>query len=188
MHQGPERLYRIWQGERNVAGLPLSESDRIDLAAALALRLPDRADAVLDAQLARTANPDRKQQLGFVRPALSPEPSVRDSFFESLKRPENRHYEPWVVEALGYLHHPLRADQSEKYILPSLELMEEIQATGDIFFPRQWITATLSGHQTATAAATVRRFLAERPDYPYRLRNKILMGADLLLRRSREME
>ena len=61
--------------------------------------------------------------------------------------------------------------------------MEEIQATGDIFFPRRWIGATLSGHQSPEAAAIVRTFLEERPDYPYRLRNKILMAADLLFRR-----
>jgi len=39
--------------------------------------------------------------------------------------------------------------------------MEEIQATGDIFFPRQWIGATLGGHRSAEAAAIVRRFLED---------------------------
>jgi aminopeptidase N len=86
------------------------------------------------------------------------------------------------VDAVTYLHHPLLAEQSIQYILPSLELLEEIQATGDIFFPRQWIGATLNGHQSPEAAAIVRQFLEERPDYPYRLRNKILMAADLLFR------
>jgi aminopeptidase N len=60
--------------------------------------------------------------------------------------------------------------------------MEEIQATGDIFFPRQFISATLSGHQSAKAAEIVEAFLAERPNYPPRLKNKILMAADLLFR------
>ncbi len=176
------QLERIWDGRIIIPGLPLSESDRTELAETLALRLPGRADSILDAQLARLDNPDRRQRLSFIRPALSGEEAVRDTFFESLKRVENRHYEPWVVDAVGYLHHPLRAEQSLRYIYPGLELLEEIQATGDIFFPRQWAGATLEGHRSPEAAALVRRFLQERPDYPYRLRNKILMAADLLFR------
>lgn len=177
-----ERLYRIWSGAESIAGLPLSETNLTSLAGELALRLPDQAQEILNQQLTQIKNPDRQKRLAFIQPSLSPDPAVRDDFFESLKLAENRHYEPWVASALGYLHHPFRAESAEKYILPSLELMEEIQATGDIFFPRRWITATLSGHQSPAAAKIVREFLAARPDYPYRLKNKILMGADILFR------
>lgn len=176
------RLLQIWKGDYKIKGLPLSDSDLTDLACQLAILQPQLSANILDHQLSIITNPDRQQRLAFIRPALSDDPAVRDAFFESLKKEENRHYEPWVVDALGYLHHPLRAASAEKYILPSLELMEEIQATGDIFFPRRWITATLSGHQSPEAARIVRQFLAERPDYPYRLKNKILMAGDLLFR------
>lgn len=177
-----ERLRRAYDQELVIEGLPFSESDRHALVEALALRLPAEADELLDRAIAETQNADRKKRLVFIRPALSPDPQVRDAFFEGLKKAENRHYEPWVIDALNYLHHPLRARSAEKYILPSLELMTEIQATGDIFFPRRWVGATLSGHQSPEAAAIVRQFLADHPDYPYRLKNKILMGADLLFR------
>jgi aminopeptidase N len=179
-----DHLRKIYEKELIVEGLPLSESDRNDLACELALRLPEEAGNILNREIAATQNPDRRKRLAFIRPALSPDSLVRDRFFESLKQAENRHVEPWVLDALGYLHHPLRAQSSEKFIRPSLELLEEIQATGDIFFPRRWVGATLSGHQSPAAAATVRQFLAGRPDYPYRLRNKILMGSDLLFRAS----
>ncbi len=177
-----EQLYRIWSGAEPIEGLPLSETNLTSLACELALRLPDQAEEILNKQLEQIKNPDRQKRLSFIRPSLSADPAVRDAFFESLKLAENRHYEPWVGSALGYLHHPLRAQSAEQYILPSLELMEEIQATGDIFFPRRWISATLGGHQSPAAAQIVRDFLAARPDYPYRLKNKILMGADLLFR------
>ena len=118
----------------------------------------------------------------FVMPALSPQQEVRDAFFESLKQPENRRPERWTLDGLDYLHHPLRAKSSEKYWLPSREVLEEIQLTGDIFFPKRWLVATFSGHRSPEAAAVVKRFLEERPDYPYRLRNKILQAADLLLK------
>ena len=61
-------------------------------------------------------------------------------------------------------------------------MLEEIQATGDIFFPKRWLDATLGGHSSPEVAETVREFLARRPDYPARLRGKILQSADGLFR------
>ena len=95
---------------------------------------------------------------------------------------KNRRREPWVLEGLNYLHHPLRAAQSEKHIRPALDLLVEIQRTGDIFFPTRWMNATLSGHNTRTSADIVRGFLAEQKDYPIRLRRVILQAADELFR------
>ena len=110
----------------------------------------------------------------------------RDRWFASLKDVGNRRREPWVLEGLRYLHHPLRAAASERFIGPSLLLLREIQRTGDIFFPKRWMDATLSGYQTATAAATVRGFVDRLPpEYPERLRRVILSSADDLLRASR---
>ena len=58
-------------------------------------------------------------------------------FSTSLSDERNRQTESWVQDALRNLHHPSRLAQSEKYLLPSLELLQEIQVTGDIFFPSQ---------------------------------------------------
>ena len=95
---------------------------------------------------------------------------------------KNRRREPWVVEGVSYLNHPLRGAQSEKYVRPALDLLTEIQRTGDIFFPKNWMDATLGGHNTRAAADTVRAFLAEHQDYPVRLRRIILQSADNLFR------
>ena len=57
-----------------------------------------------------------------------------------------------MLEGLCYLHHPLRAAASEKYIPPSLDMLREIQRTGDIFFPKRWIDATLGGHSSPPSA------------------------------------
>ena len=86
------------------------------------------------------------------------------------------------MTALQALHHPLRRDFSESYILPSLELLEQIQSTGDIFFPGRWLTTTLSNHVSLAASDTVRNFLAQHPDYNEPLRLKILQAADNLFR------
>jgi aminopeptidase N len=115
-------------------------------------------------------------------PALSEDASKRAAWFESLKDVNNRRREPWVLEGLAYLNHPLRAAQSEKHIRPALDLLAEIQRTGDIFFPKRWMDAVLGGYKTRSAADTVRAFLSEYPDYPIRLRRIILQSADELFR------
>ncbi|UCC70962.1 MAG: ERAP1-like C-terminal domain-containing protein [Gemmatimonadota bacterium] len=176
------RLREIWREEAEIPGLILSESDYTQIALELAVRGVEDWEQVLEEQEGRIDNPDRRERFAFVRPALSADPDIRDRFFEGLKDVENREHEPWVLEALRYLHHPLRASASEKYILPSLELLEEIQETGDIFFPKRWLDATLAGHSSQSAAAVVRRFLEEHPDYPPRLKAKILQSADALFR------
>ncbi|MDO8860591.1 M1 family aminopeptidase [Haliea sp. E1-2-M8] len=180
-----QRLLAIWRGEESVPGLQLSENDRIQLAERLALRLPEQSAAIVSAQLAQTENPDSRRRLAFLTPALASDTAVRDRFFAGLADPANRATENWVLDALGYLHHPSRTAHSVRYIQPSLELLQEIQVTGDIFFPSGWLHATLENHDSAEAVATVRAFLAKRPDYNGQLRMKILQALDLPLRAQR---
>jgi aminopeptidase N len=176
-------LERVWRENEKVPGLVLAEPDFITLAQELAVRGVPNAAKILDEQIARTKNPDRRARLAFVRPALSADASTRRQFFGSLARVENRRREAWVLDALGYLHHPLRAESSAAYVLPSLQLLREIQQTGDIFFPKRWMDATLSGHTSRPVAATVRSFVDALPaGYPDRLRRIILSSADDLFR------
>ncbi|MEO8076137.1 MAG: M1 family aminopeptidase [Acidobacteriota bacterium] len=176
-------LERIWRQTETVPGLVLAEPDFIALAQELAVRAVPSWEAILDGQLARTENPDRKARFAFVRPALSPDQAVRDAFFDTLQDVQNRRREPWVLEALSYLHHPLRATSSRKYIPRSLAMLREMQRTGDIFFPKRWMDATLSGHRSAEAAKMVKGFVADLPPgYPERLRRVILSAADDLVR------
>jgi aminopeptidase N len=178
-------LERVWNRSEPVPGLTLAEPDYTTLALRLALlEVPGWPD-ILDQQAARIENPDRKERFVFVRPAVSADPAVRDAFFDRLKDPAARQREPWVLEGVAYLHHPTRAAVSERYIPRSLEMLREIQRTGDIFFPKRWMDATLGGHSSAAAARMVSRFLAELPaDYPDRLRRVILSSSDDLFRAS----
>jgi len=166
-----------------VPGLPLAEADDINLALELAVREVDGWRNILTAQLARTENPDRQARFQFVMPALSADPAERDRWFRSLADVNNRRREPWVLEGLTYLHHPLRARASAGYVAPSLDMLREIQRTGDIFFPKRWLDATLGGYNSPEVAGIVRRFLQSLPpDYPERLKNITLQSADELFR------
>ena len=180
--KGLELLESMWNDQLIIKDLPLSEEDKISLAYELALKMPQKQETILAKQLQNTKNPDRQERMRFVMPALSNNQSVRDTFFESLSSEKNREHESWVLEALGYLHHPLRAQSSISYLRPSLQLLQEVQLTGDIFFPQRWLHTTFEGHTSKEALKIVQDFLKEHPDYPFYLKNKILQSTDLLNR------
>jgi aminopeptidase N len=177
-----QKIYHIWRGEIEIDGLNLSETDYISMAGNLAIKMPGNSTEITSTQLEQIDNQDRKRRFEFISPSLSNDQEVRDEFFGSLKEEQNRRTESWVLSALGYLHHPLRVDASEKYILPSLELLQEIQVTGDIFFPKRWLDVTLGNYSSDTAVQTVRDFLDKRPNYNDQLRMKILQAADGMFR------
>ncbi|MEJ0056898.1 MAG: hypothetical protein WDN75_15330 [Bacteroidota bacterium] len=180
-HDGILNLKKLWKDEITL-GLELSERDHIQLAYELAIREAEGHEAILKEQLGKISNPDRKAEMEFIIPSLSNEEAVRDRLFESLKKKENRTHEPWVLEAQRYLNHPLRAKTSVKYIKPGLELLEEMQQTGDIFFPKGWLDATLGEYQSEEAASQVRAYLNENKGLRQDLKNKLLQSTDMLWR------
>lgn len=180
--EGVEKLYKLWHKDLQVEGIKLSENDYTQLSYQLALREWQGYEGVLDEQTERIINTDRKARMNFLRPALSNDQAIRDAFFESLKEVSNREHESWVQLAVGFLHHPLRADQSKKYITPTLEMLEELQQTGDIFFPKRILDNTFWGHQSPDAVNDVRQFLYRNNHYPENLKNKILQATDLTFR------
>lgn len=178
---GIQLLRSIWGDEMEVEGLTLSENDYIKLAQALALRVED-PDEILDNQLGRIKNPDRKQRFEFVRQSLAKGHDKRKAFFNSLKDPVNRENEEWVIEAMYYLNHPLRAENALEYLKPGLKLLEEIKITGDIFFPKRWLDGLLNGHSSYEADVIIRQFLFSNNSYPKDLKQKILQSADPVFR------
>jgi aminopeptidase N len=181
---GMDTLYAIWSGAHPIPGLKLSDNDYRIMACELAVRDYPDAKKVLATQIERIKDKDLRERLVYLLSSLSDNKEERDLFFHQLMNSAMREHEPWAAEALGYLNHPLREADSEGYILPGLNILEEIRATGDIFFPVDWLNALLSGHSSPEAARIVRSFLKTHPNYPPDLRLKILQSADNLLRRN----
>jgi aminopeptidase N len=175
-------LERVWRKQEVIPGLTFAEADYIAMAQDLALRNVRGTDAIVTEQLGNIVNPDRRSRFAFTIPALSPDESIRDSFFAGLSNIENRRHEPWVLDGLSFLNHPLRRKHAERYIEPSLKLLPEIQRTGDIFFPTRWAQSVLDGHNSPAAAQTVAAFLAAQKDLPPRLRQVVEQSADTLFR------
>lgn len=173
------------QQERKL-GFALSDPDRNTLYYEVALRVPELARDLAAARrlsLERTGNPDRLAEFDFIAPAVDPDPAVRRDFFLRLSEPEGREVEPWASRALSLLSHPLRGDEAFGYLAAGLDLLPEIQRTGDIFFPTAWCRALTGSHSAETARVIVRRFLEEQQGrmHPLLL-SKVRQQADLLLR------
>jgi aminopeptidase N len=180
----PESLHNmqgLYNNALTIKDFPISDQNMTLLACEIALRTKN-SNNILEAELQRLENPDRKRRLSFIMPALSGLEHERDAFFENLKNPENRNPEPWVLEALNYLHHPLHENTGIKYVQESLELLEEIKRTGDIFFPKNWLDATLGNYHGPETASIVNEYLENHPHLSSDLKQKVLQSADLLFR------
>lgn len=178
-------LLAIFFDPASVDGLTLSKRDISALGEALAVIIPERSADIITTLRDQLENPDEIRRLDFLTPVLQPDTEGHDKFFQSLKSERNRQTESWVLTGLRYLHHPSRTNDSKRYIAESLELLAEIQRTGDIFFPGRWLNASLSAHNSIDVANTVSRFLEDNPDYNYQLRLKILQAADPVFRAQR---
>ena len=175
-------FWQVFRDGKGYDGISLSVRDYMTLAYELAVRCPERYDEIVSLQESRIDNPDLLREFRFVVRAAAPDKDSRDALFASLLLPENRRVEPWTESALAYLNHPIRQADALPYIYPGLEILPEIQRTGDIFFPKNWCTNLLHGHDSAEATAEVKRFLEKHPDFPDLLKCKLLQSADHLMR------
>jgi aminopeptidase N len=169
-----DKYYNMWRDEAN----PLwSENDYTTAAYELAVRRPAQADSILAAQRRRITNPDRQKQFYFISRACTANTDSLDRLFESLSDPQNRLIEPYAQSLLYYLNHQSRDKFAARYIEPGLDLLGEVQRTGDIFFPAKWTQMLLGNHRSNEARAALTRWLSAHPECPTLLKNKILQAA-----------
>ncbi len=154
-----DNLYDIWKEQKDSL---LNQSDYINLSYQLAIRYPDKWREILDEQLSRIDNPDKRKEFEFVSRACNPNPKKQDELFAELLEPKNRKIEPWALSVLSLLNHPLREPESNRFIRPALDELLEVQQTGDIFFPKNWCTSLLSGHRSPEARQILLDFLKEQ--------------------------
>lgn len=177
------RVYDIWE-KAEVEGITLGIDTYMSISYNLALKFPLKAEYILKAQLERITNTDLQAQYRFISQSVVADSTARDKFFFSLLEEENRGVESWVQTSLSYLMAKREGDNSRvKYILPALNELEEIQQTGDIFFPQGWCRSLLGGCRDRESFEIVDKFLAENKDMQPMLRSKLLNAADHLYRK-----
>ena len=153
------------------------------MAQTLSLYGHPEAVTILKQAKAKLTNPDKRERFEFMEPALSNSSEIRAAFFESFRSPENRAKESWVQTAAGYIHHPLHQEESIHSLSISLELLEEIQQTGDIFFPKRWLDATIGLYTSEEAYDLVDTYLENHPSIDSNLKRKLLQASDKLFRK-----
>ena len=176
------KLYQIWNKEVVIPNLKLNEDDYTNIAMNLTIFKHEKADEILEKAKTAITNPDKQKRFEFLLPSLSKDESVRFAFMESLKEDKNREKESWVFVGLSNINHPLRQESAQKYIRFSLDLTEEIQRTGDIFFPKDWLNNTIGRYSSKYAFDEVQRFLKENPNFSPILKRKLFQATDLLFK------
>lgn len=180
--KGKEHLYKIWKGQLKIKKLKLSENDQINLAMQLAVFKHSNEVEILKTQEENIKNKDRLARFKWLLPALSNQENIRDDFMKSLAKSKNREKESWVQTALSYVHHPLRHSSSTKHLKLCLELLEEVQLTGDIFFPKGWLENSIGNYSSKEAFDIVQTFLKENSQLKPVLKSKLLQVVDNLER------
>ncbi|MGA9270722.1 MAG: M1 family aminopeptidase [Lutimonas sp.] len=177
-----DRLYQIWNKELEIPNLILNEDDFTQIAMRLALYEHPSAPQILEEARTALKDPNKIERFDFLMPALSPDPATRNDLFRSFAQKEKREKENWVLSACYYIHHPLRQKTAIRSLPLSLDLIEEIQQTGDIFFPKGWLDNTIGMYSSEEAYAILTEFLEAHPELNPQLRLKILQSTDDLYR------
>lgn len=159
----------------------LSERDAMSLALELAFKIPAKSNSIINTQLKRIKSEELKAQLEFERESISWNNDTLNNLWQKLQKKENRMKEPWVSEALAYVHHPLRNEANLKMLIPALKILPEIKQTGDIFFPKSWADAVLWGYRSPKAKEQVNKLLQTNTLSPD-LKLKVMQSGDLLMR------
>lgn len=174
-------LHNIWAEASHPL---LNINDYMTLAYELAIRNPERQKHIIAEQAKRIADPDRLRQFLFIARATTPDTLEQVELFRHLLKAENRRIEPWALRTLGYLCHPLREQQTLRYIGEALDSLPYIQHTSDIFFPRNWTYTLLRNRHSIKALEAVNNHLASNDSVTHLLRSKVLQAAWDLQRRN----
>lgn len=180
--KGKENLYAIWSKKIAIKNLFFNENDYTSLAMKLAIYKHPKASEIIKEQGTAISNKNRQARFKWLLPSLSNDETIRASFMKSLLEKENREKESWVQAALGNMHHPLRQQSSIKQLGAILEKLEEVQLTGDIFFPKGWLASSIGNYSSNEAALVLQMFLEEHPNYNPILLKKLLQTTDNLTR------
>ncbi len=173
-----DRFYDIWKNQDSPI---LNNRDYTRMAYHLAIMRPGQWDAILATQRERLKTDDERSEFDFISRACNPDEQVQQQLFDELLQAENRHVEPWARSLLALLNDPTREPYSNRYLEPGLDALEEIQRTGDIFFPGYWLSSLLGGHHSPEAQQIVKTWINTHPSLAPALKNKLLENAYWLL-------
>ena len=173
-----DEIYSIW---KNQTSSFLNSRDYMRMAYHLAIMCPGQWEGILATQRDRLKTDDERSEFDFISRACNPDEQVQQQLFDDLLKIENRRVEPWSRSLLALLNDPTREPHSNRYLEPGLDALEEIQRTGDIFFPGYWLFNLLDGHQSTEARQIVNSWINTHPTLSPALMNKLKENAYWLI-------
>ena len=179
---GLDRLYKIWSKDISIQGLILNDEDFTDIAMLLAVYNHNNIDEILIKTRNAIKDSNKLERFDFLLPALSNNNEIRAQFFMSFADAKNREIENWVLSACYYIHHPIRQESAINYLDLSLNLLEDIKVTGDIFFPKSWLNNTIGLYSSEQALNILEDFIDDNPDLDPKLFSKLMQSTDNLYR------
>jgi aminopeptidase N len=180
-----EQIRAIW--EKHVETI-FDEHDHMNMAYRLAMLQPDRWQEILSQERGRLQSEDLRKEFDYVSRACNPDATKRTELFNSLLKPENRQQEPWALHALDLLNADIYEANNLSFINASLNSLQYIQQTSDIFFPSNWISTVLAHRKNPAAKQAVEQFLATDKKLPEILKNKVREAAWVLLKQQPYVE
>jgi aminopeptidase N len=167
-------------GADSVAGEAMRDPTRWEIVDRLLVLGASTAEPALRAQAARDTTADGKRR-AFTAGAARGNAATKREYFTRYFGDKSLN-EDWASGSLGAFNAPEHAALTLPYLRPALDSLPFIQANRRIFFLGSWLGAFIGGQRSPEALAIVNKYLADHPDLPLDLRQKVLQAVDDLER------
>ena len=169
-----------WLDSTHAAGELLRQPTRWSIVTQLVSQEWPGATSRLAAESRRDTTTGGRRR-AFIAGAAWPRPDVKRTYFERYFQDSTLN-EDWVTASLGAFNDADQSALTLQYLRPALDTLPWVQANRRIFFLGRWLDAFIGGHRSPEALAVVDAYLAEHPDLPKDLRQKVLQARDDLER------
>ena len=178
----PNALARLeaWLDSASAAGMPLRQPTRWSIVTALIARGAPSAETRLAAETKRDTTTGGKRR-AFIAGAAFPRAETKRAYFDRYFKDATLN-EDWVTASVGAFNVSDQAALTLPYLRPALDTLRWVQQNRRIFFLGSWLNAFVGGQRSPEALAEVDKYLAEHPELPRDLRQKVLQTRDDLER------
>jgi len=177
-----EALLRLdaWLDSASAAGMPLRQPSRWSIVTALVAKGSLSGEQRRLDETARDTTTGGKRR-AFIAGAAFPRAQTKRVYFERYFNDQTLN-EDWVTASLGAFNASEQSALTLPYLRPVLDTLPWVQKNRRIFFLGSWLGAFIGGQRSPEALAIVDQYLAERPQLPRDLRQKVLQARDDLER------
>ena len=163
-------------GADSAAGEPMRDPTRWEIVNRLLELGSPAGETFLTTQSARDTTPDGRRR-AFTAAVARPNAAIKREYFTRYFADKSLN-EDWASGSLGAFNSPDHARLTLEYLRPALDSLPFIQANRRIFFLGSWLNSFIGGQRSPEALAIVNKYLADHPQLPLDLKQKVLQTMD----------